>query len=193
METNRYQNGSIYKLCCKDPAITDCYVGSTCAFRNRKWKHKYSCNNENSKGYNYNVYQFIRDHGGFSNWDMIELIKYPCNTKRELELKEREYLEMLGGTLNNQIPTRSIKEYGKAHYEANKEEINEKAKIYRQVNKEREKERCKAYREANKEEIKEKQSEKFNCEVCGGKFTHSNKSFHIKTPKHQKFLNEIKE
>ena len=158
MDTSRYQNGLIYKLCSKDPTIKDCYVGSTCNFTKRKNRHKYSCHNEKDIAYKFYVYQFIRDHGGWENWDMIELIKYPCETKRELALKEREYFEMLGGTLNKQIPTRGWKEY----YQ-NKKEI-----------------------------ISKRQNEKVKCD-CGGKFTTVHKQRHIKTKKHQKYLNEIKE
>ena len=161
MDTSRYQNGSIYKLCCKDITITDIYVGSTCNFTKRKWSHKNSCKNENSKSYSFYVYQFIRDHGDWDNWEMIELIKYPCDTKRELALKEREYLELLGGTLNKQIPSRSKEESTKAHYQKNKKEINEKRK------------------------------EKFNCN-CGGHYTKSSKAHHLKSLKHQKYLNKIK-
>ena len=174
MDTSRYQNGSIYKLCCRDPTIKDCYVGSTCNFTKRKWGHKSKCNNEKDIAYNFNVYKFIRDHGGWDNWDMIELIKYSCNTKRELELKEREYLELLGATLNKNIPSRSHKESADACYQKNKKEMRE---IH------------KAYREANKEEL----YEKFNCDMCGGKFTKHNKAQHQKSLKHQKYLNEIKE
>jgi hypothetical protein len=188
MDTSRYQNGCIYKLCCRDTAITDIYVGSTCNFTKRTWQHKSRCNNENSKKYNINVYQFIRDHGGWENWEMIELIKYPCNTKRELELKEREYLELLGGTLNKYIPARSSKEY----YEENKEHICETTKAYRQKNKETILEKQRAHYEANKEEINEKRREKVNCD-CGGRYSKSSKIQHLKSPKHQKFLNEIKE
>ena len=173
MDTSRYQKGLIYKLCCRDTAITDIYVGSTCNFRRRKANHKHNCNNENRKGYNTYVYQFIRDHGGWENFEMIELLKYPCNTKRELGLKEREYLELLGGTLNKRVPTRSIKE----HYEENKEQINENTK---------------AYYQKNKEQLLENANEKFNCD-CGGCYTKTNKTQHLKSPKHQKFLNEIKE
>ena len=125
---NKYKNGVIYKLCCKDPTITDVYVGSTCAFNKRKNLHKHSCNNETSKVYNLNVYKFIRNNGGWDNFEIIELIKYPCNTKRELELKEREYLELLSATLNKCVPTRSNKEGCKAYYLANREQLNENAK-----------------------------------------------------------------
>ena len=199
METNRYKNASIYKLCCKDPTITDIYVGSTCAFRNRKYGHKGDCNNESSPQHNYPVYKFIRANGGWNNWEMIELLKYPCNTKRELELKEREYLEMLGGTLNKHIPTRTNKEWRidrkehvsnwqRINHQKNKESINKRHRINHQKNKESINKRHRLNYEANKEKL----CEKFNCE-CGGKFTKCNKAHHFKTPKHQKYLNEIKE
>ena len=203
MDTPRYQKGLIYKLCCKDSTIKDCYVGSTCNFRKRKADHKSCCNNENGKSYNYPVYRFIRDHGGWDNFEMIELLKYPCETKRELALKEREYLELLGGTLNKQIPTRSPEEHYKENKEkislqltaynlAHKEEIKEYKKDFYQKNKEQIIERAKVHYYANKKEINEKQREKFNCE-CGSTIRKSGKSTHLKSPKHQKFLNEIKE
>jgi hypothetical protein len=167
--TNCYNNGIIYKLCCKDTTIKDIYVGSTCAFRMRKANHKSNCNNENSKKYNYYVYKFIRDHGGWDNWDMVEIKQFNCETKRELDKEERAVLEILGGTLNKKVPSRSKVEY----YQKKKEEIKEKQK---------------AHYERNKKEICEKQKEKFNCE-CGSILRKADKSQHIKSNKHQKFLN----
>ena len=43
-------------------------------------------------------------------------------------------------------------------------------------------ERHKEYYEKNKEEI--------NCE-CGGKYTYYNKNRHIKTKKHQNYINQL--
>ena len=169
--TNCYNNGIIYKLCCRDTAIKDIYVGSTCSFRQRKSQHKHSCNTENHRDYNTYVYKFIRENGEWDNWDMIEIKKFSCETKRELETEERAVLEMLGGTLNKQIPSRSTKE----HYQANKEQIKKNTKEHYQ---------------ANKKEINEKRSVKFNCE-CGGRFSKRNKAQHIKSKKHQKYLNSI--
>jgi predicted GIY-YIG superfamily endonuclease len=74
-----YNNSIIYKLCCKDPEITEIYVGSTTNFYRRKQKHKSTCNNSNDKGYNLNIYQFIRDNGGWENWQMVEVERYKCN------------------------------------------------------------------------------------------------------------------
>jgi hypothetical protein len=173
---NCYNNGIIYKLCCKDTMIKDIYVGSTCAFRRRKNEHKSSCTNENSKKYNHNVYKFIRDHGGFSNWEMIEIKKVNCETKRELDKEERAVLEMLGGTLNSCTPYRTKNEH--------KEQIKE----WHQAHKEEKGEYDKAYRQTNKEQIKEKHREKFNCE-CGSILRKDGKAEHIKTNKHQKYLN----
>ena len=71
-----YNNGFIYKLCCKDVNIKEIYVGSSTNYKQRKQSHKSDCTNENSKRYNSCAYQFIRDNGGWDNWSMIEIIKY---------------------------------------------------------------------------------------------------------------------
>lgn len=106
-----YDKTSIYKIVCKDINIKDIYIGSTVNFNRRKSQHKLVCNDTNSTAYNYYVYKFIRLNGGFSNWDMIEIIPYPCSTKREKDTKEREYIELLGATLNKHLPTRTKQEY----------------------------------------------------------------------------------
>ncbi len=119
-----YSKCMIYKLCCKDTSIEDIYIGSTCNFHRRKACHKHSCNNENNHNHNQPVYQFIREHGGFQNWDMIMIQEKAVENKLEKEKLEREYIEKLKPRLNRYIPTRTQKEY----YEAHKEEILKKAK-----------------------------------------------------------------
>ena len=44
--------------------------------------------------------------------------------------------------------------------------------------------------ERKKEELKEIRNAKNECEICGGRFTYSNKSFHVKTKKHQAALSQ---
>ena len=122
----------VYKLCCNDPLITDIYIGSTRSWSRRKSNHKSICNNEIDKKYNLYVYQFIRQNGGFENWDMISLFNGSFETKRELERKEREYIEELKSSLNKIIPTRTYHEY----YEENKPQIIAKVKQYYDSNKE---------------------------------------------------------
>lgn len=51
------------------------------------------------------------------------------------------------------------------------------------------KESSKQYREQNKERIRERANKKYECE-CGGRYTHNNKSIHLKSQKHQNFLQE---
>lgn len=186
-----YQNGIIYKICCKDPSITDVYVGSTTHFIKRKYHHKSACNNENNK--DYKVYQFINNNGGWNNWDMIEIEKYACNDNNELKKKEREYIEGLNATLNCQIPTRTMKEY----YEYNKDKIEEYKKVwiennydyhkqYYQNNKEKMNEKMKQWVENNKEyreNVKEYKKEKIQCDLCGSIITRGNLSTHKKSIK----------
>lgn len=146
-----YENASIYKICCNDKNITDCYVGSTTNFKQRKSGHKRSCNNENSKNHHIKVYQFIRENGGFDNWSMVLVEKVEVNDSYELKKKERKYIEELNSTLNCNIPTRTTKEW----CEDNKEKIKEKGKEWRENNKETIVEKHKKYYQNNKETIVE--------------------------------------
>ena len=107
-----YNKGIIYKLCCKDPEITDIYIGSTTDFTKRKWKHKSQCKNPEL-----NVHNFIRENGNWDNWDMIQVEAYKAENKRDLESRERHWIETLKSTLNKNIPTRTHEEY----YQNNKE------------------------------------------------------------------------
>ena len=123
-----YNNSKIYKICCNDLNVKDVYVGSTCNFNRRKQAHKECCNNINRNKYNLKVYKYIRDNGGWVNWSMVLLENVNVNSKLELHQKEREYLEKLGATLNQIIPSRTIKEWTKEYYEKNKEKISENKK-----------------------------------------------------------------
>ena len=99
-----YANGIQYKIVCNDPAITECYNGSTCSLKDRKNNHKKSCNNPEHPDHNYKVYRFIREHGGWANWEMIQIEKFPCESKQELRLREREIFDILKPTLNTNSP-----------------------------------------------------------------------------------------
>ena len=63
------------------------------------------CNNPNSKNHNLKVYQFIREHGGWANWEMIQIEEYPCKSKQELLTREREIFDLIKPTLNMISPT----------------------------------------------------------------------------------------
>ena len=153
-----YNNSIIYKLVSNDITIKEFYIGSTVNFTRRKNGHKTRCNNPNEKSYNLKVYQFIRNNGGWQDWDMVLVEKVPCVDKLELRKIEREFMEKLGSSLNSQSAYRSkeeIKEHITEYRKINKEQIAEKKKIYNESNKDKIKELKKKYNESNKDKIKE--------------------------------------
>ena len=106
----------LYKLCCKDLNIKDIYVGHTTNFTRRKYDHKNSCSTKEIK-----VYQFIRDNGGWDNWEMIEIEKCSFNDSNEARARERYWIETLNSSLNCNIPLRTNKEYVDTHKDQRKE------------------------------------------------------------------------
>jgi hypothetical protein len=46
----------------------------------------------------------------------------------------------------------------------------------------------KAYYQKHREALDAKKAHKFGCDVCGGKYTSSNKSIHERTNRHQRAL-----
>ena len=119
-----YAKTLIYKIVCNDLNITECYVGHTTDFVCRKKSHKERCINEKDINHNLKIYKIIRDNGGWDNYSMIEIEKYPCNDANEACAKEREWFEILNCKLNNNFPQRSKEEYRIA----NRDEINKKKK-----------------------------------------------------------------
>ncbi len=180
---------TIYKIYCKDSSIKDCYVGSTKNLNNRKIKHKFSCNNPNSIGYNIQLYNFIRENGGFDNFEFEEIEKID-NINRFI--RERYWIETFNSSLNIKIPTKNKKE----HYEANKDKILFQQKANRNVvdhknyckkyyheNKDKILHTSKEYYETNKDIIHNYRNTKHICE-CGGSYTNSQKARHFKSQKH---------
>tara|TARA_R110000823_G_scaffold297644_1_gene417846 strand:+ start:35 stop:613 length:579 start_codon:yes stop_codon:yes gene_type:complete len=161
-----YSKGFIYKLCCLDVDVKEIYIGSSTNFKQRKNRHKCDCNRENSKLYNSYVYRFIRDNGGWDNWTMIELHKYPCNDKRELECEENRVMIELQSQLNSQKAYQSkedLDEYIKKYREEHKEETKEYNKKYIEDHKEQ----ILEYNATHKEIINMKKIEKIACDNCG--------------------------
>lgn len=171
----KYDETFIYKICCKNPEIKNIYVGHTTNFRRRKWEHKSNCYNENKRCYDFNVYSFIRENGGFDNWDMILIEEFKCENKLQAHQRERFWIENLNATLNYSIPSRTEREYKKIYYEENRDEMLDKQK---------------KYREENRDKILEKnrmKKVKVICE-CGCEILENNMSIHLKTNRHKKFI-----
>lgn len=154
-----YKQTIIYKIVCNDLTITDLYVGHTTSFTKRKNSHKSRCINN----YPFLIYEIINNNGGWSNWNMIEIEKYPCNDANEARMRERYWYEILLSSLNSKCPTLNIEKekernklYQKKYVEENYERLKEQKKQYREENKELIKEKKREYYQKNKDRINEK-------------------------------------
>jgi len=172
----KYNNCVVYQIYCKDEKVAESYIGSTTDFKKRKIDHKTACNNPNSPRHNLKIYKYIRDNGGWNNFEckVLEECK-DINSKDDLHKIERKYIEQHKTKLNVNIPTRKRTE----RYNDNREKI----KKYYNDNREK----IKKYYIDNREEILLKANQKFNCE-CGGKYTKIHQSRHSKSKIHQKYL-----
>ena len=103
--------GYVYKLVCKDINVKEIYIGSTVNINQRRRQHKNCCTKTTSPDYNVHVYTYIRENGGWGNWDSIVVEQIEFNQKHELQSRERFYLEELKATLNKRVPGRERAEY----------------------------------------------------------------------------------
>jgi hypothetical protein len=169
------------------------YVGSSTSLRNRRASHKSKCTNEKDKAYNRPVYQYIRENGGWDNWELLTIERVEYEFGFELKDRERHHMETLHATLNSQVPNRTAAEY----HNDNKVEIHQRQKQYRQNHKVETKQYYQQYHQDNREELnqqkkqyyhqcKEKLNRKHDC-PCGGKYTHQGIARHLKTERHQNY------
>jgi predicted ATP-dependent endonuclease of OLD family len=154
-----YQNTIMYKIVCKDLTIQDFYVGHTTNFNHRKSGHKNSAKK-------IKIYECIKRNGGWDNWDMVEIEKYPCNDANEARARERHHYEVLQPTLNMKKPFVGVEEdkilqinYNKQYYDKNKDIFKELNTQYYEENKE-------YFKDYYENKTKEKWSKKYECE-CG--------------------------
>jgi len=159
MACNKYQNGLIYTI----KTDNGLYVGSTCDFTDRKYKHKHSCFNENSKQYNLKVYKNIRENGGEYSIEIYKM--FPCNSYEELRIEEKNVIKYLNPNLNTYSAFQSVEE--RKEYKKIKDSKRDR------------KEYQKEYRKQNKEKF----AEKITCE-CGCQIRKHHISRHRKSQKH---------
>jgi hypothetical protein len=94
-----YLNTVIYKIYCKSPDVNDVYVGHSTNFKIRAQCHKYS-----SKKNILRLYQIIRKKGGWGNF-IIEIIeKYPCENLTQALEREQYFYNLLQPTMNSMPP-----------------------------------------------------------------------------------------
>jgi hypothetical protein len=141
----------IYEIRPTNKELIYSYVGSTKNFIKRKSNHKIACNNCNAKSYNFILYKYIRENGGWINFEMIPLEEYECDTKTQARIREQFFINQIENKLN------MIKAYISS--EENKERSTEQIKIYRLNNKEQIAEKTKKYQIEHKETITEQTKE----------------------------------
>ena len=99
----------IYKIRCKDEAMTDLYIGQTFNYPKRVTEHKSNCSNPNSIQYNNKLYKTIRSTGGINNWKFEIVETYTdCNSIEDARNRERYYIELLNANLNTNSPIRTL-------------------------------------------------------------------------------------
>jgi hypothetical protein len=195
-QINKYQNGKIYKI---TSANTDkIYIGSTIrTLKQRLQGHLKSYNQWLNKMLLGKITSF--DIIEMNNYEIELIEEYKCKNKKELETKERYYIELYKDiVVNKKIPTRTQKEY----VEDNKDKIKQyhdqynidnqdKIKQYRIDNKDKiekyTKEHHKQYYKDNIDIIKQKKQTKINC-VCGSEIQKGDKAKHEKTKKHIEYI-----
>jgi hypothetical protein len=188
-----YGKTEIYKIIHVDPDINLSYVGHTTNFVQREKNHKYNCEYY-GKYYTYandnNVYGVIRNNGGWKNFKMVFVEKWPCENKREALAREQYWIEILKPKMNTHMAQRSQQQW----LEDNKEHKDEYLKKYYKANKskilEYRKEYGKAYRHNNIETIKERTGRPFKCD-CGATVRWDYRSAHCKTQIHIRRLGQL--
>jgi len=170
-----YENTVIYKIVCKDNNIINIYIGSTTDIDRRRREHKSRC----LSGYEYKLYNFIRNNGGWDNWELLEVEKFPCNSKLEAYERERQLYKELNADLNGKSP------------QLTKEEQLEKYKVYNKTC--RDKGYLIEYRkkDKHKEYTKEYCKRSFFCN-CGTEVKIKSKSKHLNSVKHLTNMKAIK-
>jgi hypothetical protein len=152
-----YSNTIIYKIICNDKTINDVYVGHTTNFTKRKYFHKSACTNLDNK---LKIYHVIRQHGGWDNWDMVEIARYNCKDKTEARIKEQQHYEELKSTLNSCPPYVVKKKYFCAICNL---QCNTPKSYETHIN-------CSLHKkkiiEQNRINLEEKNAGKFQCEEC---------------------------
>lgn len=96
---NTYKTTTIYMIECRDPSVTETYIGHTMSFEERRDAHFLASIDGTNK-----LYEFIRAHGRWKNWRMRPIQVYQCLDKGEAHRLEWYWWNKFGSTLNSCIP-----------------------------------------------------------------------------------------
>lgn len=149
---------TFYMLRCKDEKVSEFYIGSTKDLKPRIRAHKKAYDECSQKLEGRVLYTFMKENGGFDNWEfkiVNQVVYFDEPTRRR---QEQVYLDFYMPALNMVKARRSDeekriyqREYDRARYAANREEILQKQKEYSSLNKDKVHERRVKYYAANRE------------------------------------------
>jgi hypothetical protein len=98
-----YHNTIIYKFYCIDENINDFYIGYTTNFEGRKGVHRRCCCNPKNNSYKNRMYTFIRNNGGWNNWEFTILENCNVDNKKQAREIEKNYIRRFNPTLNTNL------------------------------------------------------------------------------------------
>ena len=187
-----YSKGKIYTI--RSYTNDDIYIGSTIqTLTDRKASHT-----RDYKGYLIQKANYVSSYEILKYNDYyIELLElYPCSCLEELKKREGHFIRKMK-CVNKNIPGRTQAEYyidnkdkllkyQEEYNNDNKDKINKYKKEHYQKNANEIKKKTKEYYHLNKTHLNSKQE----CE-CGGKYTNTHKSCHMKSNKHQNYINSL--
>ena len=108
-----HDNVILYQIYCIDDTIKDTYVGSCYELKTCISKHKNACLKWTNSQYKTRVHEFIRNHGGWENWQVKPLRQYKNINNYQLMKKLNKYITKYKPTLNDSKKTRAYREDNK--------------------------------------------------------------------------------
>ena len=159
-----YSHAVIYRIINKETG-ENLYVGSTCSYNKRMFKHKYDCSTPSSKAYNSPIYIHIREIGGWSAVRHVMIEQYTdCQDKLQLIKREQEYIDQYTGTKNAVRSYTTIEQKKDQQKEVNKKyyiEHADKIKQYYNENSDKIKEQRRQYRIEHADKIKDQRRQAY--------------------------------
>ena len=98
-----YTQTNSHKVVCKDLNIKHCYVGYTTDFKRRANEHSRKSQGTILTGPNAMLYDFVKNNGKWSNFDMILIETRQCDGALDARRIRWDFIVALGATLNGPI------------------------------------------------------------------------------------------
>tara|TARA_R100000935_G_scaffold15264_1_gene30352 strand:+ start:42 stop:449 length:408 start_codon:yes stop_codon:yes gene_type:complete len=127
-----YSNACVYKIVCKDTHVKEIYIGSTTRFNKRRTEHK----SRYKKNTSFKVYEFIRNNGGWDNWEMVKIKDViNCIDRFSIKKAERELIDELEPALNTTKPNRTTADWRNDNKDRVRKCVREAVRRYRKKKK----------------------------------------------------------